>query len=106
MKPTSEAAFETVIEAQLLGGGYVRLPGEGFDRERAVFPDAVFDFVRETQPREWARLEALHGPQTGEQVLTELCKWLGTESVGDAVAEKCQTGFDQPLLRRRARRLQ
>ena len=79
MIPTSEAAFETVIEAQLLDNGYVRLPGDGFDRERAIFPDAVLGFIRETQPREWAKLEALHGPKTGEQVLTDLCKWLDAE---------------------------
>ena len=79
MKPTREAAFEAVIEAHLLGNGYARLPGDGFDRERAIFPNAVLDFVRETQPREWAMLEALHGPQTGEQVLMDLCKWLDAE---------------------------
>ena len=32
MKPTSEAAFETVIEAHLLANGYVPVPGDGFDR--------------------------------------------------------------------------
>ena len=79
MKPTSEAAFETVIEAHLLAKGYVRLPGDGFDRERAIFPDVVLGFIRETQPREWAKLEALHGSKTGEQVLTDLCKWLDAE---------------------------
>ena len=79
MRSTSEAAFETVIEAQLLDNGYVRLPGDGFDRERALFPDAVLGFIRETQPREWAKLEALHGAKTGEQVLTDLCKWLDAE---------------------------
>ena len=79
MKPTSEAAFETVIEAHLLDNGYMRLPGDGFDRERAIFPDAVLAFIRETQPKEWAKLEALHGPKTGEQVLTDLCKWLDAE---------------------------
>ena len=79
MRPASEAAFETVIEAQLLDNGYVRLPGDGFDRERAVFPDAVLGFIHETQPREWAKLEALHGSKTGEQILTDLCKWLDAE---------------------------
>ena len=78
-KQTGEAAFETVIEVNLLDNGYVPLPGDGFDRERAIFPGAALGFIRETQPREWARLEALHGPQTGEQVLSDLCKWLDAE---------------------------
>ncbi|WP_211334982.1 hypothetical protein [Thiocapsa rosea] len=68
----SEAAFETVIEAHLLASGYVRVAPEGFDRERAIFPDMVLGFIRETQPKEWAKLEALHGERTGEQVLGDL----------------------------------
>ncbi|MBS1819900.1 MAG: type I restriction endonuclease subunit R, partial [Acidobacteria bacterium] len=72
----SEAAFETVIEHHLLAHGYVAIPRDAFDRERAIFPSVVLDFIRDTQPREWAKLEALHGAKTGEQVLTDLCKWM------------------------------
>ena len=78
MKRTSEAAFETVIEAHLLANGYVPVPRDGFDRERAIFPDTALEFIRETQPKEWAKLESLHGDKTGEQVLTDLCKWMDT----------------------------
>ena len=53
----SEAAFETVIEAYLLENGYVPFAPEGFDRERAIFPETVLAFIRETQPKEWAKLE-------------------------------------------------
>jgi len=72
----TEAAFETVIEEHLLQHGYISVAREGFDRERAIFPEVVLGFMRETQPKEWARLEALHGDNTGEQVLTDLCKWM------------------------------
>jgi type I restriction enzyme R subunit len=78
MKRTSEGAFETVIEHHLLGNGYVHVAREGFDRERAIFPETVLAFIRETQPAEWSKLEALHGDRTGEQVLTDLCKWMDT----------------------------
>ncbi len=78
MSQTTEAAFETVIEAHLLANGYVSVAAGGFDRDRAIFPDVVTAFIRETQPKEWARLEALHGDRTGEQVLTDLCKWMDT----------------------------
>ena len=73
---SGEGAFETVIEARLLGNGYVSVPGHGFDRERAVFPEVALGFIRETQPVEWARLEALLGERTGEQVLADLCQWM------------------------------
>ncbi len=74
--PHSEAAFETAIEADLLEHGYVSIPSLAFDPKRAIFPDAVLDFIRETQPQSWARLEALHGDRTGTQILDDLCKWL------------------------------
>lgn len=76
MPHVHEAAFEYVIETYLLGHGYVRISPDGFDRERAIFPEIVLSFIRETQPTEWAKLEALHGARTGEQVLTDLCKWM------------------------------
>lgn len=78
MKRTSEAAFETAIEAALLGKGYTRVDAKGFDRERAIFPDEALAFIRATQDKVWEKLEALHGEQTGARVLESLCKWLDT----------------------------
>ena len=49
----SESAFETVIESHLLAHGYVSVAQQGFDRERAIFPATVLDFIRSTQPKEW-----------------------------------------------------
>ena len=72
----SESAFETEIEAHLLENEYVLIVGDGFDRERAIFPATVLAFIRETQPQAWEKLEALHGSRTGEQILTDLCKWM------------------------------
>ncbi|MBM4343410.1 MAG: DEAD/DEAH box helicase family protein [Deltaproteobacteria bacterium] len=72
----TEAAFESVIEEHLLSHGYVGVSRDGFDRERAIFPSEVLEFIRDTQPKEWAKLEALHGTKTGEQILTDLCKWM------------------------------
>ena len=74
----SESAFETVIEAHLLDNGYVPIGREGFDRNRAIFPETALAFIRETQPKEWAKLESLHGDKTGEQILGDLCKWMDT----------------------------
>ena len=76
MNRTNEAAFETVIETHLLTNGYVSVAADGFDRERAIFPATALEFIRETQPKEWAGLEALLGERTGEQVLSDLCKWM------------------------------
>ena len=74
----AEIAFEIAIERHLLGHGCVAVNPDGFDRERAIFPEAVLGFIRETQEKEWKKLEALHGEKTGEQILTDLCKWMDT----------------------------
>lgn len=72
----SEAAFETVIESHLLANGYICIAPDHFDRERAIFPATVLAFIRETQPKEWTKLEALHGEHTGDQIFGDLCKWM------------------------------
>lgn len=74
----SEAAFESVIEHHLLGNGYVSVHRSSFDPSLAIFPQQALSFIRETQPKEWEKLEALHGEKTGEQIVTDLCKWMDT----------------------------
>ncbi|MBK8577732.1 MAG: hypothetical protein IPN78_05375 [Candidatus Accumulibacter sp.] len=73
MKQLSDGAFETAIEAVLLGEGYTRVEARGFDRERSIFGRAVF--IR-TSSRVWKKLESLHGQKTGARVLEWLRKWL------------------------------
>ena len=75
--PHSEAAFESVIEAHLLANGYRNITSR-FDRARAIFPDEIIGFIKETQPKEWSKLEALHAKDTAAQILTDLCKWMDT----------------------------
>src|ERR1035437_9614279 len=72
----AEIAFEIVIESHLLANGYTRIAEAGYDRARAIFPETILDFIRETQPKEWKKLEALHGAKTGEQIIADLCKWM------------------------------
>ena len=72
----TEAAFETVIESHLLERGYVPVAADAFDRDLAVFPEIVLRFIQDTQPGEWAKLEALHGARTGQQILGDLCAWM------------------------------
>ena len=73
-----EIAFEAAIEAHMLATGYLAVDRAGFDREWAIFPETTLDFIRDTQPVEWSKLEALHGDRTGEQIIGDLCKWLDT----------------------------
>ena len=86
----SECAFETVFEAHLLANGYTDVSRDGFDWGRAIFPAVVLEFIPETQPKEWGKLEALYGDKTGAQLLGDLCKWMvanGALAKSDGLAQ-------------------
>lgn len=71
-----EMAFESIIEFYLLNNGYRVIDKKGYDKEKALFPQVILHFIRTTQPKEWAKLEALLGTRMEEQVIQDLCKWL------------------------------
>ncbi|GAA4355952.1 DEAD/DEAH box helicase family protein [Hymenobacter saemangeumensis] len=73
---TSEAAFESVIEAEMLASGYQPLPAAGYQPERAMFGAEVLAFIERSQPREWAKLGQMLSERRDEQVLTDLSRWL------------------------------
>lgn len=75
---TKEIAFESVIEEHFLVNDFISVPRKDFDLEHAIFPSVVLEFIQETQPKEWAKLGALLRDKTGEQVITNLCKWMDT----------------------------
>jgi type I restriction enzyme, R subunit len=74
----TEANFESTIESHLLSHGYTKILSKAFDCDRALFPTAALNFIQQTQPKEWERLEKLHGDHTANQILSDLCKWLDT----------------------------
>jgi type I restriction enzyme R subunit len=73
---TSEFAFETIIENHLLDSDYQIVKPDGFDKEKAIFPNEVIAFIQQTQNKEWQKLEKLLGENTRQQVIHDLCKWM------------------------------
>ena len=69
MTQTNEAAFEIVIESHLLANSYVAVDRDRYDAARAVFPEIALTFIRETQPKEWAKLKQHHGADLKERFL-------------------------------------
>lgn len=76
--PTREEDFESVIEAHLLAHGYDAIDKTVYDPVRALFSEITLAFIRATQPKEWAKLEALHGVNTDAAILKDLTHWLDT----------------------------
>ena len=67
----------------LLDHDYVAVDRNSFDRDQVILLEAVLAFVRESQSKDWARLEVLHGERIAEQVACDLCTWMDANgSVG------------------------
>jgi type I restriction enzyme R subunit len=80
-KRYAEISFESVIEAHLLGSRYESIDKSDYDPARALFPSTTLAFIRTTQPKEWAKLEALHSTNTETTILKDLTHWLDTHGV-------------------------
>lgn len=73
---TKEIAFEKSIEDILLKTGYKTIPSQSFDKEKALFPEKIISFIKETQPKEWDKLESILKENTATQIIYDLTKWI------------------------------
>ena len=84
---TSERRFENEIEYSLthLGASefdlYESRNPSGYDKQLGLYPQDLLDFVRETQPQEWARLERIHGSKASEKFCKRVAHELGRRGV-------------------------
>ena len=74
----NEASFESVIEAHLLANGYDSIAPTAYHPGHAILPEIALAFIRTSQPKEWTKLDALHGANTEATVLKDLTHWLDT----------------------------
>jgi len=70
----TEHTFEAEIEAYLLTHSYESASSKNFDRDKALFPQVVIDFVRATQPKVWAKLRAILKDKLEALFIREVCK--------------------------------
>ena len=81
-----ESAFEAAIEERLLAhGGYLKGDPEAFDRELALDCAELFNFLRDSQPKAWAKLEGVLGAQTESTVLDNLLGALAARGTLDVL---------------------
>lgn len=71
-----ETSFESVIETHLLANGYESIAPTAYHSGHALIPEIALAFIRTSQPKEWVKLEALHGANTEVTVLKDLTHWL------------------------------
>ena len=70
----TEHTFEAEIEAHLRAHGYEPAFSHDFDRDLALFPQLVVDFVKTTQPKTWEKLEAILKDNLDALFIKEVCK--------------------------------
>ena len=74
MKATTEKAFEAYIEESMAERGWLTGSNVLWDKNKALFPEYVIDFIRDTQPALWEQMEKLHGSELAQKLIETLVK--------------------------------
>ena len=86
-RPT-EKKFESHIEEYLLRAGYKSRPSSDYDRSLCLIRDDVIAFIKATQPEEWKKLEADHGPETEDKILSRISSEISKRGVVDVLRNR------------------
>ena len=69
----SEKQFEAAIEhAFLKENGFVKLAPSEYNKKEALFTEVLIKFIKDTQPKEWARYEKFYGPSAPEKLFRRI----------------------------------
>lgn len=86
MNVINERAFEEAIEKSLIEqGGYVKGNPESFNRDLALDPTVLFQFINDTQKDEWDGLVSIHGSEVEKKFLYRLKQELETRGMLDVI---------------------
>lgn len=81
-----ENAFEAAIEHSLLSaGGYRQGNPADFVAPLGLTPSTIIEFIRDSQPKEWTRLEAIHGANAATKVVALVAKELDARGTLDVL---------------------
>lgn len=86
-----ECELERHIVEQLAAAGWLVGDSAAYDRTRALYPEDVTSWLRESQPEAWKKLEAMSGAGTEAAVLDRLVKTLENKDSG--TVEVLRRGF-------------
>lgn len=82
MTKLNEAAYERSLCQALLDASYDRLhPDKDWDVELALCPKVLLDYIRESQPDEWAQLQGHYGATVETKVIAEIIRQIKKEGM-------------------------
>ena len=101
---TKEEGFEQAIESHLITqGGWVKGDPKDFDAALAMSPSLLIRFLKETQPKEWKKLESIYGAQVEQKIVEYIAKNLDQRGMLDVLRKgvtdrgvKLRLAFFQP----------
>lgn len=74
MKATTEKAFEAYIQETMSARGWISGSNKTWDKNKALFPDQIIAFIKDTQADLWAQMEKLHGHELSAKLIETLVK--------------------------------
>ena len=84
----TENAFETAIEDSLItAGGYFKGDPATFSAALALSPSVLVEFLKNSQPEQWARLAKLHGADIDARVVALIAKELDLRGTLDVLRQ-------------------
>ncbi|OJW77405.1 MAG: restriction endonuclease subunit R [Bacteroidetes bacterium 46-16] len=86
MSITTEKTFETAItESLTASGGWLLGSDAAYSREYALFPSIIIQFIKDTQPAKWEKIEKVHGADVEAKLIQRLCKELDLRGTLDVL---------------------
>ena len=85
MPTYTEENFEDHIEAHLNGSDYRSLQSADYDKPLCLIPNEVLQFIKDTQPDVYQRLERQYGADTSQKLLDRLSKQIASRGVLDVL---------------------
>src|SRR4030042_2133621 len=74
---TTENTFESaIIQSLVEQGGYMETTAPDFSRELALDKKQVIAFLKDTQSKQWEKLQAIHGADIENRIIQRLFKEL------------------------------
>ena len=101
MMDTSEKRFEADIESYLISpeGGFEQFSYQNpdgqwiqkyaYDKERAIYPEILVNFIHRTQPKEWAKYVKYYGAEAEKKI----CRRLEDCITADGLVSVLRNGF-------------
>ena len=60
----SEKRYESDMEHEMINqNGFRKISPRDYDKDRMIFPDIFIEFIKNSQPKEWARYVKYYGEQ-------------------------------------------